>query len=682
MEHLTQIIKLVYKNALWLLLLPSLAAFMLHWLTRNERPVYEVESRLMMGFQETKSISLGDQDIKQYQIHTYFQNTIELAKSRKLIEKVRVTIALQSIDHTHELFPFFWPDSLASEIRQTLRSRVEGTMQFDERSAANQVIASFFDQYGLDHSNLTGAMTAFRIMDSHFLQMKLKYADPYQANHLLRMMISQLQEELGALSKSSIVKHRQVIEELVRKAKRELDEKVRVLEDMKVSNSIINLDEHTKAIVTYLVQLEGTRADIQTRIAAQTELGGSIKAGMASEDFIKQYRDENLSIAQSRQALYDAQNLKLSHLKNTIDVSEILRQQELINNHQRSLRNGLADISSSATYDPDKIYTSLALRYINATLDVEQLQEELKIVENEIKRVNGYAARFAPFESTIGTMTEEINTSRQTYLLLLNKLNLTESMELGTSESRLDIIDFPEIPAAPLPSRRILIILGGGVAVFIVLLVLFIVCYLLNDSIWDVATFERRFQQTVMAAIPSVIKSKDELMAQSLKYFQIEEVKKVMAEIRDCRIITLNALSSRENNAPLAEAISARMGDEGVEILDLRAADPQWDLVQKMKEAAKACNHLLVLPPPLQYSHDGLALAEASDANLLTFELGRVQTASDKRVMEIFKSPGFNHLGMVLSNLKPEHMEGYVGGIPKRRSWIRRMIKKLLQREW
>lgn len=682
MEHLTQIIKLVYKNALWLVLFPSLAAVSLHWLTKGQRPVYEVESKLMMGFQENKNISLGDQDVKQYQIHTYFQNAIELARSRKLIEKVRVNAAQHSINDTSHLFPFQWPDSLKGEIKILLEKRADGEMQFDQRSVSSQVLEKFFDSYNLDHGTLNKSLSAFRVRDSHFLQMNLKYVDPYQADYLLRQIINQLQTELGDLSKSSIIKHRQVIEELVRKAKKDLDLKVSLLEKMKVKNNIINLGEHTKAIVTYLVQLEGMRADIKARIAAQTQLGGAIKKGMTDEDFVKQYREENMAIANRREELYDAQNLKLNHLKNTIDVSEILSQQRRINEHRDIIRNGLSDISSASTYDPDKIYTSLALRYINASLDIDQLQQELNIIENEIRRVNGYSARFAPFESTIGTMTEEINTARQTYLLLLNKLNLTESMELGSNDSRLEIIDYPEIPESPLPSKRILIILGGSIAVFITLLVMFIIFHLLNESINDIGTFERRFGEPVLAALPASVDSKDDIMTRSLAFFQTEEVKKIWAEIKDAKIITINALSQREDNAPLAQAMKDKMADQDLGILDFREDYNPQDAVQSMKEAAAKHDHLIVLPPPLQYSHDGLALAEASDTNLLTFGLGRVKTASDNRIMKIFESPGFNHSGMVVTQLKPEHMEGYVGGIPKRRSWVRKAMKKLLQREW
>ena len=73
--------------------------------------------------------------------------------------------------------------------------------------------------------------------------------------------------EPGALQ-NKIRGHKDIIEGLVRQAKTDLDGKIKKLEHFKVSNNIINLGEHTKAIVVYLVQLEGQRASLLSKIAA------------------------------------------------------------------------------------------------------------------------------------------------------------------------------------------------------------------------------------------------------------------------------------------------------------------------------------------------------------------------------------------------------------------------------
>ena len=66
MEHFTQIIRLLNKNVHWLLIFPVMTAGLLFYMTRNEQKSYLVEGKLLMNFQENKSISLGNQDIKQY----------------------------------------------------------------------------------------------------------------------------------------------------------------------------------------------------------------------------------------------------------------------------------------------------------------------------------------------------------------------------------------------------------------------------------------------------------------------------------------------------------------------------------------------------------------------------------------------------------------------------------------
>ena len=71
------------------------------------------------------------------------------------------------------------------------------------------------------------------------------------------------------------------MEELVAKAKKELDQKVQELESLKVKNNIINLAEHTKAIVTYQVNLEQLRGKIRQEIASTNKARKSIKSGTA-----------------------------------------------------------------------------------------------------------------------------------------------------------------------------------------------------------------------------------------------------------------------------------------------------------------------------------------------------------------------------------------------------------------
>lgn len=52
----------------------------------------------------------------------------------------------------------------------------------------------------------------------------------------------------------------------------------------------------------------------------------------------------------------------------------------------------------------------------------------IPLVDAEIKRISVYARTFAPLESNISTLEREITTAQETFLILVNKLNLAKTV--------------------------------------------------------------------------------------------------------------------------------------------------------------------------------------------------------------------------------------------------------------
>jgi hypothetical protein len=101
------------------------------------------------------------------------------------------------------------------------------------------------------------------------------------------------------------------------------------------------------------------------------------------------------------------------------------------------------ELARKTPYDPSRLQMNMASRYLNYQLEAEMAEEMAAIAEEESRRVYAYSRRFAPLESRIGVLEQEISTAEHTYLLLLNKLNLTQSMEAGSGENGLELIDAP-----------------------------------------------------------------------------------------------------------------------------------------------------------------------------------------------------------------------------------------------
>ncbi|NQZ78833.1 MAG: hypothetical protein HRT61_22365, partial [Ekhidna sp.] len=544
MEHFNQIVRLFLKNAFLLFILPVVAMISLWYLTKDQPRKYEVKSKFLYDF-GGESTNVNGESLSINEIYTEFLNTLEIVKSRKLIEKIKSQMALESVQDSSDIYVYPWSAERKEEIIQILSDILsDKRTPYLEETEAEMEIRSFYDKFNLSSEEIMESISARRVQSSNFLELGFTYHDPAQVYYMSKILNNLLIKELGNINKRNIGKQKAVIEELVKKAKKELDEKVQELEDLKVENNIINLDEHTKAIVTYQVDLEQLRGTLRQQLASNNKAKESIRSGIENNEFASETRELNKDVLEKKDAVYAKQDLKLVHLQKEIDYSKLIQQQQDIYKNYVSIKDNLKTIGESATYDPTMVHTDMTMQFIDFSVKSDRLADELKELDKEIKRVKKYASYFAPFESAISTLRDEISTAQKSYLLFLNKLNMTESMELGASSSKLELVDHPEYPLEPLPSKTKLIILAGGAAVFVLLVSFILVNYLIDNRIKDVATFERRIGEGVVAAMPATCDDrKDPILRGALQVIDNENLKKIARSVGTGKVIALNALT-------------------------------------------------------------------------------------------------------------------------------------------
>lgn len=680
MEHFNQIVRLFLKNALLLFIFPVVAMIFLWFLTKDQPRQYEVKSKFLYDF-GGESTNVNGEQLSLNEIYIEFLNTLEIVKSRKLVEKLKAKTALDHIHQTADVYRFDWPIQTLPQIERVLLEILsDDRTPYLQENEIESVIQTFYESVELSSEAILEAISARRVQSSNFLEIKLTYSNPKAAFYLSNVLNELLTKEMGNINKRNISKQKAVMEELVAKAKKELDEKVQELESLKVKNNIINLGEHTKAIVTYQVDLEQLRGKIRQQIASTNKAKESLKSGIENQQFAAINRDINQSVLDKKEEVYATQDLKLIHLQKDIDYQKLIQQQEEIRSNYLTIKDNLAEISKNSIYDPTKVHTSMTMQFIDFTVKSERLEDELKELDKEIERVKKYAAYFAPFESSISTLRDEITTAQKSYLLFLNKLNMTESLEVGASKSKLELVDHPEFPKEALPAKTKLIILSGGVAVFVLLFAFIMVNYLIDNRIKDVATFERRIGQPVIAALPAVAGDKsDPILSEALGLIHKEGIKKIVRSIGKSKVIAINELTLSDKADALVEELQSFWSKEKVGIVEVNGEKDE--IAETIDNAKKSHHRVICLSTPLQFSHDGITAAEHADCSFLHFRLGRIKSVADARIISTYSNEVSNNQGFILSELLPEYMDSYIGELPKRRNKIRRLIKKLVNRD-
>jgi uncharacterized protein involved in exopolysaccharide biosynthesis len=241
MDNFIAILRILHRHRIKLLVIPAITMGLVYYLTGNMPRKYKSDARLYLNLQENKGISLTDEDLKQYQVHSYFQNTIELLKAKRTIEMVQRKAIEKALANTP---PFNHGNELLLKHQDEILHRLWELSATEAGPAGT--IDSIMNRYLLDHGltmdQLKDGILAFRILDSNFMKLELTEDNAEKCKALLDLYIEALIEENRVLSKNKIRGHKDIIEGLVRQAKTDLDGKIKKLEHFKVSNNTIKVD--------------------------------------------------------------------------------------------------------------------------------------------------------------------------------------------------------------------------------------------------------------------------------------------------------------------------------------------------------------------------------------------------------------------------------------------------------
>ena len=704
MEQFIAITRTLFKHKYKLVILPLLVMALVMYLTKDLPKIYKTEAKLFINLQESKGLSLNGEDLKQYQVHSYFQNTIELFKSKKTIEKVQLKIVKLALQDNPILKK---GNKILKENKVVIEHRIDSLISnsgsLESHLFPDNNILRYLSIQELSIDKLRSAISVFRILDSNFMKVEFTENQANRTQLIATLFIEALIEENTYLSKSKVKGHKDIIEKLVRQAKEDLDHKIKKLETYKVNNSIINLGEHTKAIVVYLVQLEGQRATLLSKIAAGSK--GKIEV----MDVVRNGNEVTLDLATHDEIIKLKKSLsEMNHkLLTTSFEKESNENFKTIEKNIEQIKDQvhfkLTELARKTPFDPSRIQLDLANKYIAYDLEAETASHMIPVINNEIERVSKYANRFAPHESTIGAFDQDINTAKDVYITLLNKLNLTEAIEYGSAESIIDVIDAPYLPSKPEPSKKMILIIAGGLAMLVLLVGVLIIMQLLDATITTVHGFEKYSPLSVIAALPYTKQISEDLLS-SLNLINHQQLLKLANKINtSCApgsVISIISTEKKEGKHYLALQLdkilntSSKkvafidadwMSNHSTHFIDLKRYSTEKGILLQDQQLLTSINNIkstydiiIVITPPFNLSGENEFWLSITDHIVYLFKAGRNRTLSDKRTENTILNSPKHFLGTIINQVLLENMEDYLGEIPKRRSRLRILFKQFL----
>ena len=709
-------LKLLTKNVLWLLLIPTILAMSTYYFTRHEKIVYSSESTIYTGIASGYDLN-GTTKADFYTTSNAFDNLLSLIESREtkldvLINLLSEHISLKKYDPTILTWQAY--DELQKLIPSDIKSQIVKPNFPDTRAVVANLVKKSNDNvlYKLIYSlNPYYSLEALknikssRISNSDLIKISYETNDPYICKRTLELL------EESFMRKNKILREGQTgsvisyYENETKKASSKLDSNEKMFLNFNKSNGIINYDEQTKAVTTERSEL----------YALNNNLEMDNSSSKSSLDKVNEsIKGRNNLFSNGSDIIKERE--KLSNIYNKIALSELMNPDRGSKKQVDSLKIIAQKTEGSLKISLDKLYTdsntpngiptkSVLDEWLKTTLAYEQSKAKLGVMDKRKKEFDQEYKRFAPLGATLKKIERQISVSEQEYLELLHGLNVAKLTQQNTElTSKLNVVDLPYLPLKPNASKRMMLVVVGFIAGFILILAFILVNALINRTLLEPSRARKTIDAPLLGIYPLLSRENPDFV----KRANLRLIQQILAsvDIRDKPVtIGLLSIQSGEGKTTIINLIEE-------ELLNLHYS------VEKQLLISNSSGHLtnylpITIKEPMRKTYgismpnsfeDFLAERENKHRNIKDFILiefpslediiikpglipplsssillcraNRAWSKVDKNILSSFIKITGNKPQFILNGVETDFAAEYIGNIPKKGdSFFKKIVK-------
>ena len=508
-----------------------------------------------------------------------------------------------------------------------------------------------------------------------------------------------------------------------------------------VNNKIINYYEQTRFIAgkkedldeMYFSEMMKLAAADSARRTLEVQLKNRVSLPQLNQEIIKQREAlSNVSarIAQLEIGLLDTFNtateqnaapdarkkIKADFVKNG-DQNSLAALRQRSDQLKNSLRKS-AESTFAAMRTPEGIEVkNMLTSWLNKWLEVEEILARLKVFKQRKEEFDQTYARFAPWGSRIKRLEREIGVAEKSYLENLHSYNVARMHKYNTMMStNLRIVDPPQYPDNPKASKRTMLVVVAFLAGFILIFVFALTLELLDGTLRDPENAQKTVGLDLFTAFAKLPRRWEKNRKYDYGLIMDRSTEQLLQHIKiDLRTFTRTHIAriafisttDRDGKSFVASHMIEKLREKGNRVLYIRpqkdfqkVKNPHEDdrfyivdhkLVDKEDEADLLpdenvgwhnFNYILTEMPALIHGNYPAKMFNQMDITLLVARANRTWTLADRRAVGIISRMTQNPCRLVLNATRVDLLENSIGEIPRRRSIIRRMIKKIARRDW
>ena len=681
---LLHFLKLIFRNILWLILIPVTLATAVYFFTKNEKKVYSSESIIYTGIASGYSLN-GTNKADFYSTSNAFDNLISLIDSRETKEDVAITLLAEHLLQKKvdsELIGAEAFEELNLLVRPDIREKLTGGNLEETKLNVQKLMQSSDDNLIIEILNSSNPFYSFkalntiranRISNSDLIKISYETNDPGICKRTLELLEESFMRKHRLLKEGQTESVVRYFEEETQKAFAKLDSSEKLFLQFNKQYDIINYYEQTKAIA-------GERENLYA-------LDHTLEMDKLASDYSLNKVNENIK-GRVYQNIYSSEILNerksLSNLYNKISALELLSKS--ISEEQKvelkSLKATAAEKEKKLTEAVENLYMesntvngiptkNVLDEWLKTTLSYQQSKARLAVMDERKKEFEAEYKRYAPLGAMLKKIERQIDVSEEAYLELLHGLSMArlnqQNAELTT---KLNVVDPPYLPVKANRSKRMIQVALSFVVGLVLVLSFITANSLINKTLLEPQRARKIIDLPFLSLFPLTSEN-----PRFIKMARMRMVQQVLSKIekQEGAIYSLGLVSVQESEG---KTTLAGVLAEELQKLNYKVDNQLWGSEDKAEKQAD----IVIWELP---SLDGLIIKPGTlpklDMTLLVARANRVWTRIDKEMLGIFSQSTGNKPWLLLNGVETDFAEEYVGEVPKDRNYFRRVIKQLVR---
>lgn len=485
-------------------------------------------------------------------------------------------------------------------------------------------------------------------------------------------------------------------------------------------NNIINYYEQTRHISDQKEQLDKTYYDEKMRLNAADSVLQHLESQLHS---LKNITGFNQAVLEQRNLLSDlTYKIAINELNDNKDPEAVNAIKELrsqANQLKRDINASLDSIFAMQYSKEGVSETDILSNWLKKTIEYEESKATLAALYERKKEFQKTYEIFAPLGAKLKRVEREINIYEQQYLQHLHSLNQAKLKQQNLEfKSNIKVIDPPFFPLHPQGSKRSLFIAAAGIVGFVLVLFLVLALEYLDKTMKMPIRAEKFVGLKVVTAYPVIPKKAKKINYQYLRQRSILQLHQALMrayestdsnERKPIEILFFSTQNT-EGKSFISDEYVKELRAIGNNVLQinyrLESYKPKYyheteahedniqyeidstffnkrsvhDLISDAGERQQSNYDFIVIEIPSIVQHIyPPGLIRDVDFSILVARANRTWQKADKLNLEEINKELKREPLFVLNGVNPEFMQEFIGEIPKKRSRIRRLVKKLLK---